>query len=244
MARLTDKQDACGHLMYDSACGKGAYEVDERDDGFVGIVASPRLYIPPYKDWPKHQKAGLRLARGKVLDLGCGPGRVALHLQEKGLDVLGIDVSPLAIKACKLRGVKKAKVMSVTEVTPKLGAFDTFVMYGNNFGLFGNFKRARWLLRRFSGVMKEGGRIIAESTDPYRTDEPVHLAYHKRNLRRGRMAGQLRLRIRYLTYATPWFDYLLASQEEMHAIVEGTGWRIARIFDSEGPQYVAVIEKE
>ena len=57
------------------------------------------------------------------------------------------------------------------------------------------------------------------------------------------MAGQLRLRIRYRTYATPWFDYLLVSKDEMRSILDGTGWQVARFIDSRGPAYVAVIEK-
>jgi SAM-dependent methyltransferase len=34
---------------------------------------------------------------GLVADLGCGPGRVAAHLHERGLDVVGIDLSPAMI---------------------------------------------------------------------------------------------------------------------------------------------------
>ena len=86
-------------------------------------------------------------------------------------------------------------------------------------------------------------RILAESRDPHQTDDPDHLAYHRRNRRRGRMAGQLRMRIRYRNIATPFFDYLLVSQEEMRGIVAGTGWRIARVFESPGSVYVAVLAK-
>lgn len=34
---------------------------------------------------------------GPVADLGCGPGRIAAHLRELGLDTLGIDLSPAMI---------------------------------------------------------------------------------------------------------------------------------------------------
>jgi SAM-dependent methyltransferase len=36
--------------------------------------------------------------RGLVADLGCGPGHVARHLQEQGVDVVGIDLSPEMIR--------------------------------------------------------------------------------------------------------------------------------------------------
>jgi hypothetical protein len=36
---------------------------------------------------------------------------------------------------------------------------------------------------------------------------------------------------------------LLASKDEMRAILEGTGWQVSHFVDSEGSPYVAVIEK-
>jgi len=244
MARLTAKQDAYGQAMWDCYHDKGGFEVVERDDGLVAVSSGPPSYLAEFKDWPEHQRKAIRLARGKVLDVGCGAGRVALHLQTKGLDVIGIDTSPLATKLCRKRGFKKAKVMSITGLSRRLGVFDTIVMYGNNFGLFGGFKRARWLLRRFWHMTHPTAKIIAESNDPYQTTVPEHLAYQRRNRRRGRMSGQLHFRIRYRTHATPYFDYLLVSKREMQRIVAGTGWRISRFFDSERSIYIAVLEKE
>ncbi len=243
MRNLTATQDAYGKMIWDHHHGQGGYEVDERDDGFVGFSCDAG-YFAPYEEWAPHQREGIAFARGRVLDVGSGAGRVALHLQGQGHEVTAVDVSPLALEVCRLRGVRDARLLSITQVDGRLGTFDTIVMYGNNFGLFGNPRRARWLLRRWRGFTGEGAAIIAEVVDPYATANPGHLAYQERNRRRGRMSGQLRLRVRYQTYATPWFDYLFVSREEMQAIVAGTGWRIARFLDSGGAQYVAVIEKE
>ncbi len=245
MAKLKAGQDAFGQAMWDYAHGKGGSEIAELDSGMVAVSPGPAAYLAEHKDWPTFQKKAIALARGKVLDVGCGAGRVARYLQSKGLDATGIDNSPLAIKLCKKRGLKSAKVMSITQLTRRLGVFDTIVMYGNNFGLMGSFKRARWLLRRFRNMTTPGARILAQTADPYQTDVPEHLAYHRRNRRRGRMSGQLRLRIRYKTYATPYIDYLLVSRDEMARIVAGTGWRIAKtIDDASNYRYVAVLEKE
>lgn len=239
-----NKQDAFGHEILDFLNGTNLCETVERDDGHLDVSTLLKGYFHEYKDWPSHQKKAIRLARGKVLDIGCGAGRHALHLQEKGFDVLGIDQSPLAVKVCRKRGLKKARIMSITQIPSGLGPFDTLLMMGNNFGLFGGFKRARWLLRRFRSLTTDSGRIIAETVDPYQTKDPAHLAYHKRNRARGRMPGQVRIRVRYRDFATPWFDYLFASKKEVMEILDGTGWRIGRFIDSEGPMYVAVMEKE
>jgi len=243
MARLTSQQDGYGHVFYDYHRGKHGYEICERGDGHVGPTGAD-VYFNDGKDWPDYAKEAIDLARGRVLDVGCGAGRVSLYYQGKGLDVLGIDNSPLAIKVCKLRGLKKARVMSITEVGKKLGTFDTIVMFGNNFGLFGSFERARWLLRRFHNMTTDDALIIAESSDPYQTKEPHDRKYHRWNKERGRMGGQYRIRVRYKTYSTPWFDYLLVSKSEMKKIVRGTGWRVQRFIDSPGASYLAVLEKQ
>jgi SAM-dependent methyltransferase len=206
-------------------------------------IFGPQAYLAEYRNWPAHQKKAIRLARGRVLDVGCGAGRVALYLQRRGHEVLGIDVSPLAIKLCKRRGLKHAQVMSITQVSRRLGTFDTIVMYGNNFGLLGSFQRARWLLRRFHAMTSPRARIIAETNDIYRTKNPDHLAYHRFNRRRGRMAGQARLRVLYHHHATPYFDYLMVSREELRRIVHGTGWKIGSLIGSRGSLYIAVLEK-
>ena len=87
-------------------------------------------------------------------------------------------------------------------------------------------------------------RIVAECLNPYRTDDPAHLAYHRRNRKRGRLPGQVRIRIRYRQYATPWFDCLFVSPKEMQRLVHGAGWTVGRLVDDGGLQYVAVLEKD
>lgn len=247
---MKDYQDAYGHQLYDYFKGKGSFEIVENDDGYFDvssfcIISSKNEgYFSKFKDWLPGQRKAMRYVKGRVLDIGCGAGKHSLYLQEKGFDVLGIDISPLAVRVCKLRGLKKARVMSITQINSKLGRFDTILMLGCNFGLFGSPKRAKWLLKRFHGITNENARIIAESIDPYKTTNAHHLEYHEFNRRRGRMPGQLRIRVRYKKYVTPWFDYLIVSRNEMKEIFKDTGWRIGRFIDSKWSYYMAIIEKE
>lgn len=242
---MKPEKDAFGQGVYDFYRGEPVIEIIERDDGYIGTSRGPAAYFFAAEEWTENQTAVLPLIQGRVLDVGCGPGRVALHLQERGFEVVGIDNSPLAIKTAQLRGVQDARLLSITRASRRtLGVFDTIVMFGNNFGLFGNPRRAKWLLRRFYGMTTENGRILAESRDIYQTDNPEHLAFHERNRQLGRLPGQLRLRVRYKTMIGPWFEYLMVSPEEMAEIVAGTGWHIAQIVPREdGVDYTAVLEK-
>jgi len=244
---LRDNQDAFGHEMFDFLKGsEGQHptaEIGERDDGYIDVSGGPKAYFSEYNDWPSYEKKAMRYARGRVLDIGSGAGRHSLYLQGRGLDVLGIDNSPLAIEVCKLRGLRNTRLMSISQINSRLGIFDTVLMMGNNYGLFGSFERARHLLKRLSKITSENGRIIAVTNDVYKTDVPEHLSYHELNQKRGRMAGQIRLRIRYKRYATPWFDYLMVSKEEMEGILDRTDWKVNRFIDSDGSVYAAIIDK-
>jgi len=241
---LNDREDAYGRLILDYVERGEGLEVVERDDGFINASGyGPAAYFAPFRRWPKVERAATRLARGRVLDVGCGAGRVALELQSRGHEVVGIDVSPLALEVARRRGANDVRELPVTRIGPLLGRFDTVVLFGNNFGLMGSRRRAPWLLRRFRSITNEGARILAESVNPYTTENPDHLAYHERNRRRGRMPGQLRIRIRHGHYRTPWFDYLLASPEEMAELADGTGWELTRVIDEGEHVYVGVLER-
>src|SRR3989344_302529 len=110
---MEKNKDAYGQEVLAAFNGKESYEVVERDDGFIGLSTGAKAYFAEFKDWPKWQKKAIKFARGKVLDIGCGAGRVGLHLQKKGFDVTSIDNSPLAIEVCKKRGLKKAMVLPI-----------------------------------------------------------------------------------------------------------------------------------
>ena len=240
---LKDWQDAFGHEIYDYFSGKGGYEIIERDDGYFALSAGPRHYFLEFEEWPASEKEAVKYVRGRVLDVGCGAGRHSLHLQAQGFDVVGIDNSPLAIEVCRARGLWDARVIPITQVSRQLGIFDTILMLGNNFALVGNKKRARWLLRRFHSMMSEAGKIVAQTRDPYQTEVAEHLAYHARNREKGRLCGEARIRVRYKRYVTPWIDFLMVSQEEMEAILEGTNWEVGDIIEGEEGVYVAILEK-
>ena len=241
---LKDQEDAYGELVTAYYNGDDVVEIVERDDGFIGASSGPHAYFLDYDQWADHYKEAIQLVRGRVLDVGSGAGRITLYLQNQGHEVLATDNSPKALAVCRLRGVQHTELCPITQLSSRLGVFDSIVMMGNNFGLFGNYKRAKWLLKRFYSMTSSQGRIIAESNDVYATDDPAHLAYHAWNQQRGRMSGQLRLRVRYQKFKTPWFDYLIVSQEEMKDIVQGTGWIIYQFIKSRGPTYIAVLEKE
>ncbi len=241
-----DKSDAFGRALLDWVRGGDDPEVYERDDGYLDVGAGHELFLADYRGWPTPERQAMRYVRGRVIDVGCGGGRVALHLQQRAHDVVALDSSSLAVRAARLRGVRQTWCMSIDAVTRHIGSFDTAVLFGNNFGIFGTPARTRRMLRAWATHMPSGARILAESTSPHGTGAPgIDRGYSASNRERGRMPGQARLRVRYRDWATPWFAWLFVSRREMAQLLRGTGWHQATVLlSSPGDPYVAVLERD
>lgn len=240
---MRERDDAFGRALLDHLEGRRAHEVIERSDGYVDVAGGPKAYFEPFRRWTPVERQAMRYVRGRVLDVGVGAGRVALHLQARGHEVVGIDNSPLTVEVARRRGVKDARLLPFHDIGPELGVFDTVVMMCNNFGLFGSAAGARRMLRRLLGLTTGDARIVAGSRNPYGTDNPDHLVFHEQNRARGRMPGQLRLRTRHGLYRGRWFDYLLVSPDEMRKLADAGGWQVERLVEGDDDYYVGILRK-
>jgi SAM-dependent methyltransferase len=241
-----DRTDAFGRALLDWVRGGDDPEVYERDDGYLDVGAGHELFLADRRAWPAPERQAMRYVRGRVVDVGCGGGRVALHLQEHAHDVVGLDASPLAVRATRLRGVAQTWCTSIDALSRHIGSFDTAVLFGNNFGIFGTPEKTRSVLTTWGTRMAPGARILAESTSPHGAGAPgIDRRYSRSNRARGRMPGQARLRVRYRDWATPWFSWLFVSPREMALLLRGTGWHQAKVLlSSPSDPYVAVLERD
>ena len=155
--------------------------------------------------------------------------------------MVGIDVSPLAVRLARQRGALDARVGTLDTAIEAGERFDTILLLGNNVGLLAGEQQGRRLLRKLVRLSSAKGRILAGSCNPYEGTSELARRYQAGNRDRGKMGGVERLRVRYRLYATPWYDVLFASRDELTELAAGTGWRIARFIDH-GPGYVAVLK--
>lgn len=117
-----------------------------------------------FKDMPILEQKALLLAKGKILDVGCGAGSHSLYLQEKGLEVTAIDISENAIKACKLRGLKNARVQNILDLDVQ-EKYDTILLLMNGTGIFGTLANTSKYLQKLKSVLSPNGQILIDSSD-------------------------------------------------------------------------------
>lgn len=116
-----------------------------------------------YNEMPKLEQKALQLAKGKVLDVGCGAGSHSLYLQEKGFEVTSIDISENAIKACQLRGLKNAKTQNILELENE--KFDTILLLMNGTGIFQTILESSKYLQKLKSLLNPNGQILIDSSD-------------------------------------------------------------------------------
>jgi SAM-dependent methyltransferase len=117
----------------------------------------------PFADMPKIEQKALSMAKGKILDIGCGAGSHSLYLQEKKLDVVSIDISENAVAACQLRGLKNTFVKDFMDIKDE--KYDTVLLLMNGTGLCGRLSNISNFLEKLKSLLNSGGQILIDSSD-------------------------------------------------------------------------------
>jgi SAM-dependent methyltransferase len=105
----------------------------------------------------------LRLCTSRpTLDLGCGPGRFAASLQQRGLPALGVDGSAAAVELTRRRG-GTAIHRDVFAPLPAEGNWEQVLLTDGNIGIGGNPAQT---LRRAADLLANGGIVVVEIDSP------------------------------------------------------------------------------
>lgn len=100
----------------------------------------------------------LERVTGPALDIGCGPGRIALALAQRGIPCLGVDVSPTALYLALGKGALVLE-RSIFQRIPGHGRWRTTLLFDGNVGIGGD---PIYLLQRAASLLHPRGRILVE----------------------------------------------------------------------------------
>ena len=100
----------------------------------------------------------LAFAAAALTAIGCGPGRLTIALAERGIPVLGVDISRTAVARVHQAGAC-AMHRSVFDPLPGQGRWGTALLADGNIGIGGYPDE---LLRRCARLLAPGGRLLIE----------------------------------------------------------------------------------
>jgi SAM-dependent methyltransferase len=145
-----------GELYEHALAGRAEPEIEHTDGTRTPL---------PVENW-LHARPGdtsiVARCAGPTLDVGSGPGRLTVALAERGVPVLGIDVTPHAVRMARAAGALTL-VRDVFGQVPGAGRWMTVLLADDNIGIGGDPVA---LLRRVGELLGPLGRALVEVQPP------------------------------------------------------------------------------
>ncbi|HVP13466.1 MAG TPA: methyltransferase domain-containing protein [Phycisphaerae bacterium] len=182
-------------------------------------------------------RAALEHCAGRVLDAGAGTGLHSLVLQQRGLRVVAIDVSPHAVTVMKRRGLTEVRSADVLEFQG--GPFDTLLMMGHGIGMVETIDGLDRFLAHARSLIAENGQILLDSMDVRVTDDAGNLAYQEANRKAGRYIGEIRMQFEFRRQQGPVCGWLQVDSDTLTDHSALAGWRCAIIHRETDGNYLA-----
>jgi len=178
----------------------------------------------------------LERCRGRVLDVGAGAGRHALALEARGLEVVAIDVSPLAVSLCRMRGVRGARVCDVMRLDSAdvLGRFDTLFFGMQTIGVAGGVETLGRLLERLKGLLAPGAEIVVDSSE-------LREAWEGDESDATPNRGEIVLSTRYRGWRGEPFPWLYLSEADLRGVAERAGFEMETLGRVDSGEFLAAL---
>lgn len=189
------------------------------------------LLFRTFDDMPLMEQKALRKTRGRTLDVGCGAGCHALWLQEQGIDVTALDISPLAVQTMRHRGLRKVVLGDFFDLDD--GPYDTILMLMNGIGIVGTLNRMPRFFAQLDRLLAPQGQLLCDSSDicyVFENEEGVV------ELPDGdSFYGEVTYEMRYCDTLGDSFPWLYIDFETLLAVSAAHGYRAELL--SKGPHY-------
>lgn len=210
-----------------------------RDDG-LETEDSIKDYFRTYSDFSEMEKIAINMCKGRILDIGAGTGPHALELQERGFDVLAIDISEKACEIMKKRGVKGTRCNTPYELNER--NFDTIILLGCSIAFVEHLEGLKKFLKYAKTLLNKDGTIIMDSRDIRVTDNPRHIEYQERNIKSGKYRGEIRLQIGFKEKKGEMFQILHIDPDNLKDVAKSVDWECEILSKNEDGLYLAKLK--
>lgn len=188
-----------------------------------------------YDEMPEIEQKALQLAKGTVLDIGCGAGSHSLYLQnQKELHVKSIDISKGAIETCIKRGLKNAHLLNFID---EKGTYDTVLLLMNGLGLCGTMDQLTLFLQHLKSLLNPEGQILLDSSDiAYMFDKDEDGGFWVNS---DAYYGEIQFTMSYKKMTSPPFNWLYLDYNTLQNACNANGLSCELILEGNHFDYLA-----
>lgn len=161
---LSKDKDPMGAAIYDFHANGKAGKLRVLSSQFDEDEIPVKTLFRSLSQMPILEKEALKLATGKILDVGGGSGCHSLALQEMNKEVHAIDISPLSVETMKLRGVKNVELANLFDAQ-FADTFDSILMLMNGSGIIGELSNMPAFFMKIKQLLNPGGSVLLDSSD-------------------------------------------------------------------------------
>ncbi len=189
-----------------------------------------------YKQMPKLEQMALKLAKGRILDVGAGSGCHALALQDLKSEVCAIDISQLSVETMKERGVLDARQVNIfdEEFDEK---FDTILMLMNGAGIIGKLSNMAKFFERAKSLLTPDGSILMDSSDLKYLFEDEDGSFEINLM--GEYYGQIDFQMQYKDVMGERFDWLYIDFQTLSYYANENGFEAELVSNGSHYDYLA-----
>jgi SAM-dependent methyltransferase len=231
--------DVFGMAFRDYQAGETGAVIDVAIDQVRQEELPVSYFFRSYGQMPEWERLVLDLCRGRILDVGAGAGAHALVLQERGLQVTAIDLSPGAVAAMKKAGVEDARCVDYYAFGGE--RYDVVLFLMNGIGLAGGLEGLERTLRHAGRLLNPGGEIYLESTDliyMFEQDDGSYLIPAGQ-----RYYGDVSYQLTYKNIKARPFAWLFVDPDNLAHCAEEAGLNLEIIWRGEHHNFVARLKK-
>lgn len=197
------------------------------------------LLFRSYDEMPQIEQLALRMAEGRILDVGAGSGCHTITLQQMQKDATAIDISPLSVETMKARGVQKALLQDFFNVDER---YDTILMLMNGIGIVGSIDRLPSFFRHIDTILSPGGQLLLDSSDiSYVFEEEDGIIYLPDG---DKYYGELEYQMQYRDVKGDTFPWLYVDFETLQSVAHANGFRAEVVLAGDHYDYLARIVRE
>ncbi|WP_219223821.1 class I SAM-dependent methyltransferase [Pedobacter antarcticus] len=188
------------------------------------------IFFRKEDEMPDIELEAMDLCEGRVLDVGGGAGSHSLILQERGFDVIALDVSATAVEIMKSRGLKQVVQADIYAYSGE--KFDTLLFLMNGIGLTGTLEGFKRFLEHAKTLLNEDGQLLFDSSD-------ISYLYEGTDKPTDKYFGEVSYQYAYREETGDWFNWLYIDPFTLKKIAKECGWECHLLFDTGEDQYLA-----